>query len=549
MKLRFAKPASLLAVDIACTAILAACSNSGSGSGSKTEETGSGGAASAPAAKPSLSISIYDRGNVPQEMGTIDNNRWTKWLNENGPVNGKYVPIPRGEAVQKLNLLFASGDAPDVVFEFDTRFRDQMYQQKMIMPVDDLIENSSTVYKQLLQKYPEIRKAATKPDGNIYEFGRVSPLVGFQALFIRQDWLDKLGLQAPQTTEELFEVAKAFTEQDPDGNGANDTFGIALSGETGGTISTMFRSVGWVVEDGKLVRAWDQENAANAFKKRLYDAGLVDKDFLADKNGQKAQQDWNNGKIGIFVGRTIDLVNFNQYYEQLKKNVPSAEVKAIKMPESEFGRFVIGVNNPVQMTTIINSKTKNPEAAMAYIDFMASKTAGEMLRFGQEGTDSVKGANGCLAPIDAEKFNKEVSWNIDFQLLLSRIELGSCTDIQSQLDPSKPLEKDFLRLIKENNEANLSDDVEYAPITYGEHMPTLPEDLNIINTNVSKIGDIYNKAIVSGPSYTIEQAYKEAQELWNQSGGAKLEAFYADWYANNADKAFLAKDMWKFVVK
>ncbi|TLS52192.1 extracellular solute-binding protein [Paenibacillus antri] len=537
--MKIVKPA-LVAGAIACTAIAAACSNSA------PEEVG-GVETSAPKEKPSLSISIYDRGNVPQEMGTIDNNRWTKWLNENGPVNGKYVPIPRGEAVQKLNLLFASGDAPDVVFEFDTRFRDQMYQQKMIMPVDELIEKSSTEYKQLLQKYPEIKKAATKPDGNMYEFGRVSPLVGFQALFIRQDWLDKLGLQAPQTTEELFEVAKAFTEQDPDGNGVKDTFGIALSGETGGTINTMFRNVTWVVEDGKLVRGWKQENAANAFKKRLYDAGLVDKDFLADKNGQKAQQDWNNGKIGIFVGRTIDLVNFNQYYEQLKNNVPTAEVKAIKLPESEFGRFVIGVNNPVQMTTIINAKTKDPEAAMAYIDFMASRTAGEMLRFGQEGVDSVKGSNGCLQPIDAEKFNKEVSWNIDFQLLLSRVELGACTDIQSQLDPSKPLEQDFLRLIKENNEANLSADVEYAPITYGEHMPTLPEELNMINSNVSKIADLYNKAIVSGPSYTIEQAFNEAQDLWNKSGGDKLEAFYSDWYGNNSEKAFLAKDMWKFV--
>lgn len=543
MKKRIAKLALVLAGIIACTAMVTACSNTKEEGGSAATGT------SAPVSseKPPLSISIYDRGNVPQEMGTIDNNRWTKWLNENGPVNGKYVPIPRGESVQKLNLLFASGDAPDVVFEFDTGFRNQMYQQKMIMPVDELIEESSTDYKQLLEKYPEIKKAAVKPDGKMYEFGRVSPLVGFQSLFIRKDWLDNLGLQVPQTTEELFEVAKAFTEQDPDGNGVKDTFGIALSGETGGTINTMFRNVTWVVDNGKLVRGWEQENAANAFKKRLYDAGLVDKDFLADKNGQKAQQDWNNGKIGIFVGRTIDLVNFNQYYEQLKTNVPSAEVQAIKLPKSEFGRFAIGVNNPVQMTTIINARTKDPKAAMAYIDFMASRTAGEILRFGEEGVDSTKGANGCLQPINAEEFNKHVSWNIDFQLLLSRIEVGACTDIQSQLDPSKPLEQDFLRLIKENNEANLSADVEFAPITHGEHMPTLPEDLNIINANVSKIADIYSKAIVSGPSYTIEQAYKDALELWNSSGGDKLEAFYADWYSNNSENAFMAKDMWKFV--
>ncbi|MDO3408688.1 extracellular solute-binding protein [Saccharibacillus sp. CPCC 101409] len=537
MKMAKSAKAAALAAALLTVTVLSACS--------KDEVTAD--KAAKEGEKPNLTVSMYDRGNVPKEMGTIDNNRWTKWLNENVPVNAQYIPIPRGESVQKLNLLFASGDAPDVVFEFDTGFRNQLYQQKQLLPVDDLIEKYSTNYKELMEKYPVMKKAAVKPDGKMYEFGRVGYLTGFQALFIRQDWLDNLGLKAPETAEEFFEVAKAFTEQDPDGNGVNDTFGTALSGETGGTIGTMFQSVGWVLQDGKLVRAWDQANAANDFKKRLYDAGTVDKDFLADKNGQKAQQDWNNGKIGIFVGRTIDLANVGQYYEQLKKNVPEAEVKAIKLPSSEFGRFAIGVNNPVQMTTVINANAKNPEAAMQYIDFMASKEAVDMLRFGEEGVDSVKGENGCLRPIDGEKFNQEVAWNLDFQLLLSRVEMGECGSILSQLDPSKPLEKEFMELVKENDEANLSPDVEYASITHGEHMPTLPDDLSVINANVSKIDDIYNKAITSGSAYTVDQAYADALNLWKKSGGEQLETFYADWYDTNKDTAFLAKDMWEFI--
>ncbi|OUS69909.1 ABC transporter substrate-binding protein [Paenibacillus sp. MY03] len=527
---------------LAGTAIFAACSNDGGEQGDKSQGAGSQG-------KSKITVSIYERGNVPQEMGTIDNNQWTKWINENGPVEAQYVPIPRGESVQKLNLLFASGDAPDVVSDFATSFRDQLYQQKQIMAVDDLIAEHSVSYKALMEKYPELKKAAAKPDGKMYEFGRVQQLVGFQALFIRNDWLKKLDLKVPETPEELFEVAKAFTENDPDGNGRKDTFGIALSGETGSAINTMFRDVDWVLEDGKLVRGWEQKNKANEFKKRLYDAGLVDKDFLADKNGQKAQQDWNSGKIGIFVGRTVDPVNVTQYYEPLKNNVPDAEVIAIKLPASEYGQFAIGVNNPVQMTTVINANAKNPEAAMKYIDFMASKEAGEMLRYGVEGTHSVKGANGCLKPQDAALFSKEVSWNIDFQLLMSQIELEPCAGILSQLDPEKPLEKEFLELVKQNNEANLGEGVEYASITHGEHMPTLSDNLSVIQTNVSKISDFYNKAIVAGASYTIEQAYAEALDLWNKSGGGELAAVYADWYETSKDTAFFAKDMWQFAKK
>ncbi|BFT72828.1 extracellular solute-binding protein [Paenibacillus sp. P36] len=526
-------------LSLACGCLLVACSNN---SGNKEGET--------PATtqkKGNISVTIYDRGNIPQGMGTIDNNRWTKWLNETGPATAKYVPIPRGESVQKLNILFASGNAPDVIEEFDANFRDQLVQQKQIMPVDDLIQKYSTTYKELMQKYPELKKASTKSDGKQYEFGRVQKLTGFQALFIREDWLKKLGLKEPETVEDLFNVAKAFTENDPDGNGQKDTYGIALSGETGSSISTMFQDVSWVVEGGKLVHDWERAKAAVTFKKRLFDAGLADKDFLTDKNGQKALQDWINGKTGIFVGRTVDPLNYSTYYEPLKKNVPSAEVKAIKLPKSPYGRFAVGVNNPVQMTTVVNAKAKDPEAVMKYIDFMASKSTGEMLRYGTPEVDSAKNANGCYAPKDIQQFSKEVSWNNDFQLLLQQIEMEPCASVASQLDASQPMQKDFIELIKQNNEANLSSDVQYAPITYSEHMPALPEDLKVVNTNVSKITDFYSKAVVSGASYSVDQAFTDAKDMWAKSGGAKLEEFYLKWYDEKKDTAFLAKDMWKFI--
>jgi putative aldouronate transport system substrate-binding protein len=298
------KMVTLVTLTMACGCLLVACSKE-SGSESTAAPSGTTTGTAAPAKKGNITVTLYDRGNIPQGMGTIDNNRWTKWVNETGPAEAKFVPIPRGESVQKLNILFASGSAPDVIQEFDTNFRDQLYQQKQIMPVDDLIQKYSTTYKALMQKYPELKKAGSKSDGKQYEFGRVQKLVGFQALFIREDWLKKLGLKAPETVEELFKVAQAFTDNDPDGNGKKDTYGISLSGETGGAISTMFQDVSWVLQDGKLVHDWDRAKAAVTFKKQLFDAGLTDKDFLTDKNGQKAVQDWINGKTGIFVGRTI----------------------------------------------------------------------------------------------------------------------------------------------------------------------------------------------------------------------------------------------------
>ncbi|MEK3725797.1 extracellular solute-binding protein [Paenibacillus sp. FSL H8-0034] len=529
---------------VALAGILAACSKDEAAKGTPTAAK-----EEATAKRGQLTATFYDRGTVPQQVGNVEKNNWTQYVNEKGPVDVKFVPIPRGESVQKLNVLFASGSAPDIIHEFDSPFRNQLYATKQVLPIDDLIEKNSTVYKKLLQKYPELKKAATKPDGKMYEFGRVQRLVGFQALFIRNDWLKKLNLKVPQTTEELLQVAKAFAEMDPDGNGKKDTYGIALSSETGGAVDAMFQNFTWVIDNDKLIKDWERAETALAFKKQIYDSGLTDKDFLADKNGQKSIQDWVSGKTGIFVGRTIDTVNFKTYYEPLKKNVPTAEVIAIKLPQSKFGRFAVGLNNPVQMTTMINSTTKDPVAAIKYVDFMASDEAAKAFRYGFENVHYTVGPNGCPVQKDPEKYKMEISWNVDFQLLMQQIEMGDCAQVEAQLNQDVPLEKEFIELVKQNNEANMASDVQYGRVTAAEHFPSLPSDLQLILTNTAQITDIYNKAIVSGSNYTVEQAMKDARKAWGDLGGKQLEDYYGKWYSEQKDKAFLAADMMKFMKK
>jgi putative aldouronate transport system substrate-binding protein len=237
----------------------------------------------------SISATIYDRGKVPSDEGTIEKNRWTEWINKTSPVDVKFIPVPRAEAVQKLNVMFASGDVPDVILEFDKNFRDQLYNQKQLLPIDDLIEKHSTEYKKLLAQYPQLKKVGTQTDGKMYEFGRVSGSRPQDIMIIREDWLKKLNLPVPQTTEELFKVAKAFTEQDPDGNGKNDTYGLSLAAASGNILSIMFGDAGWMIDNNNMIKPWDRMQAALDFKKRLFDANIVDKDYFTDKNVREAR--------------------------------------------------------------------------------------------------------------------------------------------------------------------------------------------------------------------------------------------------------------------
>jgi len=535
---------------LALGTVAAGCSQGGA-----SKEADKGGTGK-PEAKKDITVSVYDRGNVPKDEGTVDNNRWTKWINEKGPVNAKFVPIPRNDSVQKFNTLFASGSAPDIVLEFDPSLRNQLYNQKMLMPLDDLIQQYSPTYKKLLDKYPALKKVTTMPDGKMYTIARVGPLAPLSALYIRTDWLKKLNLPVPKTADDFYNVMKAFAEKDPDGNGKKDTLGMDAATISMQILNRMFGNVGWVVKDDKLVHDWDRQQAANAYIKRLYDEGLIDKDYLTKKGAGPFNLDTEGilaGKIGIWgtYAMNRDQVQQQNLLRMLKKNDPNSEVAIIPLPESRFGRFTPTLQNPVQVVGMINANAKHPDAAMKYIDFMLNKDTAETLIYGIKGEDWNPDQDGCKKRVDPKA--TKTSYTNDIVMLYSSIDnLDKTCGNPQRIDTGDPkLDQLFKDLTKQSYDSYLDPKVGTFPeFTTGENLPALPDDLQQINKNVNKtINDIWAKSVVSGSSYTIDQALRDAKDAWDKAGGKKLEDWYAKWYADNKDKAFMAKDMYDFVVK
>lgn len=482
-----------------------------------------------------ISVSVLDTGLVPAEEGTLENNRWTKWINEQLPFQVDFVAIPNSDQVQKYNTLFASSSAPDLIFSGNAEFRNQLYSQKQLLPLDELIEQHSTAYKNLLKQYPLLREAGVKPDGKLYEFGFVGSFEAGDAMLIRADWLKKLNLPVPKTAEELFAVAKAFTENDPNGTGRKDTKGIMLSSTGGSNIDAMFQNAVWVVENGKMVRDRERAKEAAAFKKRLYDAGVADKDFLTDKTGDKAKQDWINGKLGIY-GASMKARAFNEF-ESLKKNNPDAEVIAIALPSTKYGQFSPNVVSPISMRGVVNIKTKDPVSVIQYMDFMVEEGA-LTVKYGLENEHYRINANGCRETTDRNKFMKEVNYTQFFwAYTLNRQAEKECGQRMNQYDPDKPLEKAFIDLLKQANALYLTQERPVPTVTVSDFMPTLPKELQMIVSGVSaNINDLWAKAIVSGPGYTVEQAAADAEKLWLSAGGEKVEQFYHQWYEENQTK-------------
>lgn len=552
MSRKKARRALWLWVVVALMAVAAAaCSPSGTadregdaaGTGSTTSAPST--ASGEPAAKGEISVSIYDRGNVPAEEGTPADNRWTEWINENAPVNVKFVAVPRNAEDEKYNTLFAAGEAPDLIFTWTPNLRNKLYSQKQLLPLDEYIENYSTEYKQVLEEYPVLKKMGVKSDGKLYGLGAIAPLEVQTGWFIRSDWLKKLNLPIPETTEELYLAIKAFVEQDPDGNQLQDTYGINMSAVGGQNIDNMFGSgYGWYVDgNGQLIHDWDRAAASTAFKKRLYDEGLVDRDYLTDKDGEKAKQDFITGKLGIYgVGAVAGSTGL-KLYESLKQNIPGAEVAAIPLPASEFGRFSPYVSPPFYLAAVVNAQTKDPKAVIEYVDWLMKDDINRTLKYGFEGVHWAADENGCPTPIDSAKNQKELDWAFDFYMLDMPIRAGQCADYTTQLDVGNPVQKEYIDIVNQARAAYLSPD---RPVFHDidfSSLPDFPKDMQLNrDTALDAAYMIFAKAIVGGPSYSMDAVLEDAQAAWISGGGREVDDFLASWFAENKDTIVYSKD-------
>jgi putative aldouronate transport system substrate-binding protein len=221
---------------------------------------------------------------------------------------------------QEKALMFASGDVPSVIFG-SIGFLDSDYINNIeyFIPLDDLIDKYMPNLKAVFQQDPDLKKIVTFTDGHIYSLPArlpARPQVSYQP-YINQTWLDKLGLKVPQTTEELYQVLKAFKERDPNGNGiADEIVYTATAPTTTLGYNDIFSLFGinnaWSIVGGKVVYSHirDEYRQAVEFYGRLYAEGILDREFFTQTEEQwyAKIQNANPSLIGYITAWTPDAL-------------------------------------------------------------------------------------------------------------------------------------------------------------------------------------------------------------------------------------------------
>jgi putative aldouronate transport system substrate-binding protein len=307
---------------------------------------------------------------------TIEDNFVTQWARDSLGINFDFLwVVPKDQTETKTRLMLTSGEKlPDVVWTSGTLLSDLLESGQYKEVGADFDKYASDAMKEAYSD-PSLWDMVTR-DGKrmgIPVFERAGQNNGL--MWIRQDWLDKLSLQAPTTFEELEAVLTSFKDN-ADQLGAPDLTPLGLSLKSGtrgwfGESTWVFGPYGtipgqWVKgEDGKLVSGSVHPGMKQGLThlSKWYQSGLISKEVgLHDEN--KVAELAMQGKVGIVVSPPWSA---GWPYTDMEKNVPGALMKAYPLP-SDNGKAGSMDTNFKSSGLLVHKDFKDTDALFLYLN-------------------------------------------------------------------------------------------------------------------------------------------------------------------------------------
>lgn len=373
-----------------------------------------------------LTVEVFNRGNPGQ--APLDNNYWTKYVNDNFGkkfnTTVKFVPVTRTQEVDKLNIMMAANQAPDICFTYDQDVAYNYIKQGGITQLDSLLEKYGTN----LTKYlgTDLLKYGSF-SGKQMSIPAKRTIVSTSGEYIRQDWLDKLNLPLPKTKDELYNTLVAFRDKNPGGEEGVIPWAI---GGGANYVFTEFLYSSWTKmseQDFATLPDWQKPGHKDGVKflNKLYNEKLISADFAIDKTGKQADADISNGKAG-FVTANFDypLRTNPGIYNNLKKNVSGAVLTPIDTFENYEGKYYKNEYQPNGMFIMIPKSSENSVQAIQYLNWMADPKVNFFLQNGEEGIGHklVDGIPQSITQTGDKQMNSPA--NVDYCIVTNGAELG-----------------------------------------------------------------------------------------------------------------------------
>lgn len=374
-------------------------------------------------------------------------NAFTEYLEEKTGVKIKfyYFSGSAGEYRQQLALMCSAGQKlPDLIIGLDLGHytMNQYGEDGYFIDLTDLIEQYGVNYKAQLEKLraedPECAEYASEKvkdtkNGAIYGMPRIMPIATdsvHNLMHINKNWLDQLGMEIPETLEDLEKVLQAFKDTDLNGNKQHDEIPMLTSGCIGYLINSFVYYDGgeFNITDGKV---WDPVYTEEFRKAVIYCNDLVKRGLYDGKSFTlSSSSEFKNlispanaaSKVGVFSGLSTIMTNANSPAIGEFTILP-----ALKDSTGKGGYMIID-ERLVGWTGFITKDCKNPALAMQFMDAFYDDETIARQRHGEKDVDWVfyDGHNGSGTKSFVKQINSEAffggnsTWGGNM--------LGICTD-------------------------------------------------------------------------------------------------------------------------
>lgn len=398
--------------------VFAGCGNNGgsSSSGSSSTPASSGSSSSdntgvtmsAPGEYPIVNEKVTYTVMAPQTNYILDlqTNAYTQWLEEKTNVHIEYETVPEAALTEKVNLSLASSEIPDAYLScnIDSASQVKYGKEGVFVNMAPMIEQYGYEIPKAYEANNLLPGAVTTPDGEIFSLAGVNEC--YHCLYcgrawINQTWLDNLGLDYPETTEDFVNVLRAFKEQDANGNGdPNDE--IPMLG-----ISGMWRASCYdfllgsfvyndftdrlSVENGTVNYVANTEEFRNGLR---FIRSLIEEELI-DPVSLTITEDEAHVLTGGDVA-TVGVATGMAYWNVLSANDEEyIGLSPLEGPNGVRNAFV-RATGIVSGQFAITNKAENPEILFRWADAQFSEEATYFSSWGPEGEGWEKAPEGTL---------------------------------------------------------------------------------------------------------------------------------------------------------
>lgn len=319
---------------------------------------------------------------------------------------------------ERYQILSATNSLPDVFATItlsstdnndSATFADMIKTNSIRALPDDM--TSFPALKEILDSVPYTKYS----DGRYYAIPRVSFTDAIlsttdAAMLVRRDWMENLGLEDPENFQEFADLVTAFANDDPDGNGIDDTIGYnvnnlsALGKWVILGIAPKCNVYSWVEEDGRFVPSWtldDFKDVVAAYR-QLYETGGLDPQFYS-KSPNTVMEDFAAGRLGAleYKSSPSSIKNLKELWDTMNDQPMEECVDVLPIFPADDGVRYSNSSNVFWSESYISSTADDTkvERILALFEFLLSDQGQEMCRYGLEGVDYRKledGSRICL---------------------------------------------------------------------------------------------------------------------------------------------------------